>query len=250
MDCSRVIIKTDHVVGSVLPEQTISWETMARELTSLMPRGFKVNPGEHIRITTDLVQVTRTGAVALLPLEQEPNPLLPSTLRHVPWVKLRIAACGDRSNLPVWMDLGQSVVLPWHCVAAALVVPSESTFQIARDPDEPIPPDNVEHETIDAWISVKLEPTCCCEPRCVTLTDSVLVGVNTDVVIPPRARTLTIHKSAGAPLAVEWMASDQNAVGTSGMPAEATQLVLTVPDVPHLRLNGDGIVLLVWGLLV
>lgn len=243
-----------HVAGSVVAGQQIAWQTMTRELAAT--RACEFGPGKRVKLSSDLVVVSRGGAVPPLEDGSIPDGRVPSTLRHLPWLKLRVAACGDDTVRPIWLDLGQSIVLPASAASAALV--GHRTFFEVNSSNQgaDVPPASQEQSTLDAWIYIRVEETTCCEPYDVLLTDSAIVPATGDgsvtLNVPPRARCLTIHKGTGSAVGVEWVLDESNLiVGTAGMPAASSQLVLTVPEALRLRLSSADQaeqVVLVWGL--
>ena len=247
-----------HVAGSVVTGQQIGWQSLAGGREIFATRPWTCPPGMRVKVSTELVVSVRAGSFAPLTEEEIPNGRLPATLRHCPWLKVRVAGCDDNTVRPIWMDLGQSVVLPTRGASAAIVGPSSGLFFEVNGANRsvPVPPAAAEQSTIDAWIYVRVEATTCCEPYDVLLTDSATVpdsGLGSvSLIIPPRARCLTIHKGTGSTLGVEWMLDPANLiVGTQGMPGNASQLVLTVPEANQVRLTSGGPpqnVVLVWGL--
>lgn len=245
-----------HIAGSVVSGQQIGWETLTRELE--VTRGCTWPEGTRVRVSTDLVVRERAGSFTPLAENEIPNGRLPATLRHCPWLKLRLAACDDPTIRPVWLDLGQSIVVPASSGSAAIVGPADRSFFLVTPANQgtEVPPAGAEQSTIDAWVYVRVEPTTCCEPSDALLTDSGIVpdtaAGTLEFIIPPRARCLTIHKGDGSDLAVEWVLDGANLiVETAGMPAAASQLVLTVPEAYRVRLasaGGPQNVVLVWSL--
>jgi hypothetical protein len=241
------------VAGSVVPGQQIGWQGLTRELWAGAD-GCCGSPWNRVKISTDLVVSARGGDFT--PLAAPPPGLNPATLRHLPWLKLRVAGCRDGSQRPIWLDLGQTIVLPTRSASAAIVGPATFFEVAAANADVVVPPGNAEQTTLDAWIIVRVEETTCCEPSDALLTDTAIIPADGEgsvaLVIPPRARCLTIHKGDGSAVTVEWEIDEfQMVVGTSGMPAVASQLVLTVPEAMRVRLSSAGPaqqVVLVWGL--
>lgn len=245
-----------HVAGSVVDGQQISWQTLSAGREIFASRNCTYPPGMRVKVSSDLVVVVRSGSFPPLGEDEIPNGRAPATLRHCPWLKLRVAGCDDNTVRPIWMDLGQSVVLPTRGASAAIVGPGTGLFFEVNGGNRnvEVPPASSEQSTIDAWVYVRVEPTTCCEPSDVLLTDSVQVPAESGVelVIPPRARCLTIHSDGVAAVGVQWVLDpNQLIVGTSGLPAAASQLGLTVPEATHVRLSSatDAVqVVLVWGL--
>lgn len=186
-ECGHVlhVLEPYRIGGAVADADTdVDFSTITRSLEDL---AIGDRPGsapscprcDYVRISTDVVAVLRQTSEPLTALDDAAfsaaaPPFLPPTTRDVPYLKMRVATCRPVMR-PVWIDTGQSIVVPWPDAAVAITAPAEGWRQVSPG-DTITPPTPGEHTTWDVRLWVTLRCTSCCPDDCAVLTDSRMVG--------------------------------------------------------------------------
>lgn len=174
------------------------------------------NPSPNNRVTVDGVVVQRFSAGPVFSSSPPiPDGLLITTLRSIPWVKVRISSCVDgRGNCgpggprPVWIDFGQSILVPWRTVGITLM--GRQGWGEVQRPEQQFPPPVAGfHNRFDVFANVTIACTECCEGRCAILTDSQEGAEEpageASFLVPPFARALSFATSGAGPITLQWI---------------------------------------------
>lgn len=202
---------------------------------------------KYVRVSTDLVAVVRQSEGDPLLALPNPVPIASNinTLRHVPYLKARVATC-EPVVRPLFVDTGQVFVLPYNDATISILAPDVGWLRVRAGQPIPPPTPGQDHHTWDVWIWVTLACTRCCPDDCAVLTDSQTIadGTTTVFIVPPHARRATISGVGGLEVAT-WDAGDivvppgtlpQGGFSLSAAPTD----LRVVPDYNRLLVVGLG----------